>query len=54
MVFELNFGRFVTLDYGRNEMIVLFIFVFLLPLEMLNMLIAIMADMYDGVKEKIR
>ena len=51
-VFELSFGGFATSDYGRTEIIVFLIAAFLLPLVMLNMLIAIMGDTYDGVKEK--
>ena len=50
-VFKLDFGDFDTDDYNNLQVALFIIAAIFIPLIMLNMLIAIMSDTYDRVKE---
>ena len=47
------FGEFDTEDYRKSDWILFVISSFLMPLVMLNMLIAIMSDTYSRVMSEI-
>ena len=50
-VFKLDFGDFDTDDYNNLQVALFIVAAIFIPLIMLNMLIAIMSDTYDRVKE---
>ena len=51
-VFRIDFGDFATDNYNSLEIFIFILAAMMMPLIMLNMLIAIMGDTYDRVKEK--
>lgn len=52
LVFLLDFGEFGDMNFNRLEWFLFIVAVLFVPLIMLNMLIAIMGDTYDRVKEE--
>ncbi len=50
-VFLLDYGDFSTDDYNHLEVFIFIVAALFMPLVVLNMLIAIMGDTYDRVKE---
>ena len=51
-MFLLDFGEFGDMNFNRLEWFLFIVAVLFVPLIMLNMLIAIMGDTYDRVKEE--
>ena len=52
LVFLLDFGEFGDMEFNKLEWFIFIVAVLFVPLIMLNMLIAIMGDTYDRVKEE--
>ena len=51
-VYLLDFGDFSTDDYSALDLAIFILAIFIVPLVFLNMLIAIMGDTFDRVKEE--
>ena len=51
-VYLLDFGDFSLDDYSALDLVIFMLAIFIVPLVFLNMLIAIMGDTFDRVKEE--